>query len=94
TLYGLLSGDINVGAVSNASTNEESTTGSILGYQKTPQIKAITGTDAKATIENCGVGGSVNGVTVTNENFTQYIYQKSQNPVYMNPEMENSFIAL
>ena len=93
-LYGLLSGDINVGAVSNASTNEQSTTGSILGYQKTPQIPAIKGTDAKATIENCGVGGSVNGVTVTNENFTQYIYQKSQNTVYMNPEMENSFIAL
>ena len=73
-IYGHVSICVNAGAVNNASTNEASTTGAIIGCQHRSNItKTSTRTDA-FTLKGNGVGGSVNGEKVTRENFLDYIY--------------------
>lgn len=70
---------INGGNVSNQSTNEQSTVGSILGAQHNSNIgfSNVTATP-KMEMKGASVGGSINGVAVTKENFEQYLYGKAQ----------------
>ena len=74
-----MTANVNVGSVTNKSTNEASSVGAILGTQTKTSIKlTLTGIDAALAvpITSCGIGGSVNGVKLDTSNFGQYIYGK------------------
>lgn len=73
-LYGNISTCVNAGVVNNASTNEKSHTGSILGTQHTSSITPKPSGTPELTIDSNAVGGSVNGVTLNKENYINYVY--------------------
>lgn len=73
----IITADINIGSVINKSTNELSSIGAILGTQTKSTIKlTFSGQEWAVPITSCGVGGSVNGVKINENNFGQYIYGK------------------
>ena len=78
-IYGELKSDINGGAVISQSTNPASTIGAILGTQHKSQIGTACSLEHALVIETAAVGGSVNGVTVTPENFNDFVYGGYQN---------------
>ena len=73
-IYGELKADINGGAVSSQSTHPESTIGAILGTQHFSSIGTACTLEHALVLEAAAVGGSVNGVTLDESNFEQYIY--------------------
>ena len=73
-IYGHVSTCVNAGAVNNASTNEASTAGSILGCRHRSTITPTSLRDVAFTLNGDAAGGSVNGVTLTEDNFLDYIY--------------------
>ena len=73
-LYGNISTCVNAGIVSNASTNEKSHTGSILGTQHRSTITPKAERTPALTLDANAVGGSVNGVTLNKDNFADYTY--------------------
>jgi hypothetical protein len=78
-IYGELKSDINGGAVISQSTNPASTIGAILGTQHKSQIGTACSLEHAVVIETAAVGGSVNGVTVTPENYNDFVYGGYQN---------------
>ncbi len=73
----IITADVNVGAVVNKSTNEASSIGAIIGTQTKSSIGlTFSGQSWAVPITSCGVGGSVNGVKLNNDNYEQYIYGK------------------
>ncbi|MBQ5752662.1 MAG: hypothetical protein IIV91_00435 [Alistipes sp.] len=77
-LYGELKSDINGGEVISQSTHPESTIGAILGTQHRTSIGTACTLEHALVIETPAVGGSVNGVTVTQDNFSEFIYGGQQ----------------
>lgn len=73
-LYGDISTCVNAGIVSNASTNEKSHTGSILGSQHRSTITVKPERSPALTLDSNAVGGSVNGVTLNKDNYINYVY--------------------
>lgn len=73
-LYGNISTCVNAGIVNNASTNEKSHTGSILGTQHRSTITPKAERTPALTLDANAVGGSVNGVTLNKDNFADYTY--------------------
>ena len=79
TIYGVMDTNINGGSVNSQSTHPESKVAAILGIQH-----AATSTGRAAVPANVleltanAVGGSVNGVAITEENFEQYLLGGNQ----------------
>ncbi len=73
-LYGEIATCVNAGAVSNASTNKASHTGSILGTAHRSTITKEPKGKPELTLDFNAVGGSVNGVTMTEDNYINYVY--------------------
>ena len=77
-IYGELKSDINGGAVSSQSTHPDSTIGAILGTQHRTTIGTACSLEHALVIETPAVGGSVNGVAMNEQNFSEYIYGGTQ----------------
>ncbi|MBQ9137793.1 MAG: BACON domain-containing protein [Alistipes sp.] len=77
-IYGELKADINGGAVSSQSTHPESTIGAILGTQHASSIGTACTLEHALVLEAAAVGGSVNGVVLNEQNFSEYVYGGSQ----------------
>ena len=86
-IYGELKSDINGGEVISQSTHPESTIGAILGTQHFSQIGTACTLEHAVVIETPAVGGSVNGVVMSEENFRDYIYGGYQDkPIHTKDE--------
>ena len=77
-IYGELKADINGGAVSSQSTHPESTIGAILGTQHMTSIGTACTLEHAVILEAAAVGGSVNGVVLNEQNFSEYIFGGQQ----------------
>ena len=73
-IYGEICSCINTGTVNNASTNESSSAGSILGTQHRSTISPTLSYTPAFIIHANAAGGSVNGVTLNKDNYMQYIH--------------------
>ena len=65
---------MNAGNVNNASTNEASTAGSIIGCRHRSTITPTSNQIVAFTLSGNAAGGSVNGVALDAKNYLDYIY--------------------
>ena len=73
-IYGNVSICVNAGDVNNASTNEASTAGSIIGCRHRSTITPTSNQIVAFTLSGNAAGGSVNGVALDAKNYLDYIY--------------------
>ena len=73
-IYGRIISCVNAGEVNNASTNEASHIGSILGTQHRSTITKENLKSPQFLMDGNAVGGVINGQKVNQENYVQYLY--------------------